>query len=746
MSTTVKACWLKDSQGNKFAPKTLSSQVVTSDGVTLESEIQSKLDTKSDTGHTHSWNNLQDKPFYETEPVEKVFYEAEGVSGTNIYIENMSLIENETYTIVCNENTYTLVGKKDAWGSVYIGNTRIGNPYGEHTDTGENFYLSTYGDSGNLCFEGDSSYSIRITYYDTSIVELDKKYIPYVVGERVDNKNLIDKSYSEYVGGVGAEIFNNYKFNIASGEYSHAEGDETYAFGYASHAEGNHSTAEGDYSHAENSAHAEGNYSHAENSSTARGMCSHSEGQGSIANGEASHAEGCSVLAFGKYQHAQGRYNVIDEADKYAHIVGNGDYSQQTGWKEIRSNAHTLDWNGNAWFQGEVYVGSTSGTNKDEGSKKLSTVGQDTEGTVYTINDASVTAGAGAEIFNDYTNNIASGNYSHAEGSSNKATNFTAHAEGWGNEATGMYSHAEGYSNEATGNSAHAEGYDTIASSDYSHSEGAYTKATGYSSHAEGNTTESSASYTHAEGSYTKATSSNAHAEGNSTEASGDYSHAEGYSTKASQSSAHAEGYSTEATGQYSHAEGYDSVASGYQSHAEGYSTKATNTSAHAEGHYTEASGSYSHAEGYYSKATKSSTHAEGYYSEANGEYSHAEGERTVTTGWGSHTEGKETKASGEYSHAEGAYTKAAGQHQHVQGRYNIEDTTNTYAHIVGNGQWSSDDSKRSNAHTVDWDGNAWFQGTVEATALILSSPNGTRFQITVGDDGVLSATEITIE
>jgi hypothetical protein len=32
-----------------------------------------------------------------------------------------------------------------------------------------------------------------------------------------------------------------------------------------------------------------------------------------------------------------------------------------------------LDWNGNAWFQGDVYVSSTSGTNKDEGSKKLAT-------------------------------------------------------------------------------------------------------------------------------------------------------------------------------------------------------------------------------------------------------------------------------------------------------------------------------------------------------------------------------------
>lgn len=35
--------------------------------------------------------------------------------------------------------------------------------------------------------------------------------------------------------------------------------------------------------------------------------------------------------------------------------------------------------------------------------------------------------------------------------------------------------------------------------------------------------------------------------------------------------------------------------------------------------------------------------------------------------------------------------------------------------------------------------------GSLEATALILSSPNGTRFQITIGDDGVLTATEIEV-
>lgn len=52
---------------------------------------------------------------------------------------------------------------------------------------------------------------------------------------------------------------------------------------------------------------------------------------------------------------------------KYAFIIGNGTSDTE------RSNAHALDWEGNAWYAGDVYVGSTSGTNKDDGSKKLAT-------------------------------------------------------------------------------------------------------------------------------------------------------------------------------------------------------------------------------------------------------------------------------------------------------------------------------------------------------------------------------------
>ena len=94
----------------------------------------------------------------------------------------------------------------------------------------------------------------------------------------------------------------------------------------------------------------------------------------------------------------------------------------------------------------------------------------------------------------------------------------------------------------------------------------------------------------------------------------------------------------------------------------------------------------------------------------------------------------------------------AIGGRQLVIGRLNVNDVKGTkapffegkYVFIVGNGSLSGGNS---NAHTLDWDGNAWYAGSVEGTALILkSSTEGSskRFKITVDDSGALSATEIT--
>lgn len=128
-----------------------------------------------------------------------------------------------------------------------------------------------------------------------------------------------------------------------------------------------------------------------------------------------------------------------------------------------------------------------------------------------------------------------------------------------------------------------------------------------------------------------------------------------------------------------------------------------------AEGLETTASGDYSHAEGAGTIALGNSSHTEGNSTIASGFHSHAEGYSTSASGGYSHAEGNITQTSGKYSHAEGFSTRASGECQHVQGKYNIEDTTS--AHIVGNG---SNDSNRSNAHTLDWLGNAWYQGNIK--------------------------------
>ena len=238
------------------------------------------------------------------------------------------------------------------------------------------------------------------------------------VGERMANKTIGSNSVSE-----GLE-------NIANNSCTHAEGYHTYAEGQCSHSEGYYSVCSGDYAHAENHyTNAQGNYSHAEGyGSESIGLATHSEGNQSRAQGNYSHAEGNSTTgyqasyshaegidtstqgyashvegnnteALNKAQHVQGEYNVKDNTGTsstrgtYAHIVGNGTSDN------ARSNAHTLDWSGNAWFSGDVYTGSTSGTNKDAGSKKLAT--ED-----YVDSHAGPTYSAGANVSIDANNVI----------------------------------------------------------------------------------------------------------------------------------------------------------------------------------------------------------------------------------------------------------------------------------------------------------------------------------------------------
>lgn len=165
------------------------------------------------------------------------------------------------------------------------------------------------------------------------------KYVPIT---RKVNEKTLDTDIVLTATDIGGDR------TKATGENSHAEGSQCEALGDSSHAEGVQTIARGLWSHAEGS------------QTRANGAISHAEGAGAWASGYVSHAEGNGTEAAGKYQHVQGKYNVIDEANKFADIVGNG--------ADIlnKSNAYALDWDGNLYLKGGVYVNcnadSTGGT------------------------------------------------------------------------------------------------------------------------------------------------------------------------------------------------------------------------------------------------------------------------------------------------------------------------------------------------------------------------------------------------
>ena len=197
------------------------------------------------------------------------------------------------------------------------------------------------------------------------VFTIDSDYVDSKVQDKTSSKEIKTGAFGDYSTELGGKSQAKGKRSVAEGtstialgDYSHSEGNKTFAEGRASHAEGLQTEARGDDSHSE------GYFS------ISTGSHAHAEGYNTHAKGHASHAEGNGTIASGEGQHVQGRWNVEDEQKpdtagyrKYAHIVGNGTDDKN------RSNAHTLDWNGNAWYAGEVRVG---GNSYDKG-KRLAT-------------------------------------------------------------------------------------------------------------------------------------------------------------------------------------------------------------------------------------------------------------------------------------------------------------------------------------------------------------------------------------
>lgn len=179
---------------------------------------------------------------------------------------------------------------------------------------------------------------------------------------------------------------------------------------------------------------------------------------------------------------------------------------------------------------------------------------------------------------------------------------------------------------------------------------------------------------------------------------------------------------------------GYDNVVSGQGACAIGVLNEASGNESMAFGYANKATGNYSRAFGRRNIASGNQSFADGQKTIASGAISHAEGDGCRAAAFGSHAEGGGTYAdeSQLYTHVGGvnnAVSTVTGKTVTIT-KYNEDGTvygTSTrtlgkYAEVIGNGD---SDQARSNARTLDWDGN-------EAIAGNLTLGLGTQGEITL--------------
>ena len=227
---------------------------------------------------------------------------------------------------------------------------------------------------------------------------------------------------------------------------------------------------------------------------------------------------------------------------------------------------------------------------------------------------------------------------------------------------------------------------------------------------------------------------------------------AEGQKTRALGEASHSEGMNTKANGHNSHAQNANTEANGNFSSAHGRNTKANGIASNSNGQYTEANGDYSESHNEYTKANGKGSDAGGFYSESNGDYAFSRGERCKANGKNAVAIGYNTIASGLYAVALNYLTKATntgatalgygtiadGQYQLVAGRFNKNASSMVF--ILG---WGTNDTDRKNIMTVDRNGNAIIAGNVSTPAVVLKSPSGKSFKLTVSDTGELTTVAV---
>lgn len=318
--------------------------------------------------------------------------------------------------------------------------------------------------------------------------------------------------------------------------------------------------------------------------------------------------------------------------------------------------------------------------------------------------------------------------------------------------AGGKHSTSTGNETVALGNAAFSKGGNTIARGDHSESGGFETEANGMGADANGKKTKANGDYSEASGILGEANGLAAHKEGGNNISEGDYSHTEGSETIAGNVNTHAGGHMCFSFGEQSYSEGNKTIAGirGFNITMcldDANSTFLTLDSTegievgdvisiidenrvHIDvGTIISISNKTVYLDGWYSFYGHFATDTDGYVKD-----------KFVNTLFIRKKPSLGTKVVGHHNHTEGSGTVASGDFQHVQGSFNKIDKDGKYLDIVGNG---TSNENRSNAYTLDKEGNGWFAGAIECTGVILKSPSGKRFRITVDDSGALKTAQI---
>lgn len=558
------------------------------------------------------------------------------------YVNEDDKRKDSHYTVDASGNKkLETIDMKGPWYVSYKGTDKgrgtAQNKYGFVPDGNPNTY---YADRIVLKQEMDYTLDngfVRKTQLGTYYTGVGHWYDSYIMSRKyADGLECPDGTY--FPTTSYAEIFNDYTHNVATGVFSHAEGEHTKASGDSSHAEGGGTKAIGFVSHAE------GWFT------TASGDYSHAEGLGTTASGSYSHAEGGGTIVSSVYSHAEGNSTYVHSTAESSHAEGTGSYT-----KGVNAHAENSSYaNGkNSHSGGEATAGG------------VNSFAHGVKGTLASgVNSIALVSGTASGSNAIAFTGTASGNSSislDGTASGSNSVSIQGTAKSTDSIAIGQGSVAETGQGAMALIKGHATGQQSLATNASS--------ASGTNSVA---MNASSASNTQSFAVNNSTASGVNSASLNKGNASAENSISTNIST--------ATGVNSAALNN-GNASGEGSVAMNY--------SKATGKGSVAIGLGTVAKGEYSLAQGHETRANNHDSHAEGYGTNASRDQSHTEGIVTTTNGLASHAEGQgsTTGTNATAAHAEGSYTIANNESEHAQGKYNVSDTENSGTlFTIGNG------------------------------------------------------------